>query len=66
VHVSLAESARLFGVTVDVLKKMDCRALARQYRKLALTHHPDKGGSPKNFVKLTAAYKKLMKRKNRP
>jgi hypothetical protein len=65
VQVSLAESARLFGVTVDALKKMDCRALARQYRKLALTHHPDKGGDPENFVKLTAAYQKLMKRKSR-
>jgi hypothetical protein len=65
VQVSLAESARLFGVTVETLKKMDCRALARQYRKLALTHHPDKGGNPQNFVKLTAAYQKLMKRKAR-
>lgn len=63
VQISLAESARLFGVTVEKLKKMDCRALARQYRKLALTHHPDKGGRPENFVKLTAAYRKLMKRK---
>lgn len=65
VEVSLAESARLFGVTVDALKKMDCRALARRYRKLALTHHPDRGGNPDNFVKLTAAYRKLMRRKSR-
>ena len=64
VKVSLAESARLFGVSVDALKKMDRRALARQYRKLALMHHPDKGGDTKNFVKLTAAYQKLMKRKS--
>lgn len=63
VKVSLDESARLFGVSVDALKKMDRRALARQYRKLVFTHHPDKGGSPENFVKLTAAYQKLMKRK---
>jgi hypothetical protein len=65
VQVSLAESARLFGVTVEALKKMDCRTLARQYRKLALTHHPDKGGDAEQFVKLTAAYHKLMKRKSR-
>ena len=65
VQVSLAESASLFGVTVETLKNMDCRALTRQYRKLALTHHPDKGGNPENFVKLTAAYQKLMKRKAR-
>jgi len=65
VQVSLAESARLFGVTVDALKKMDCRTLTRQYRKLALRHHPDKGGDPDTFVKLAAAYEKLLKKKSR-
>ncbi len=65
VQVSLAESARLFGVTVDALKKMDCRALTRQYRKLALRHHPDKGGDPETFVKLSEAHEKLLKRKSR-
>ena len=64
VAVSLSESARLFGVSVETLKKMDCRTLARKYRKLALTHHPDKGGDPENFVKLTAAYRKLMRGKS--
>ena len=65
VQISLAESARLFGVTADTLKKMDCRALTRQYRKLALRHHPDKGGDPETFVKLSAAYDNLLKRKGR-
>lgn len=65
VQVSLAESARLLGVTVEVLKKMDCRALTRQYRKLALRHHPDKGGDPETFVRLSAAYDKLLKVKKR-
>jgi hypothetical protein len=63
VQVSLGESAQLFGVTVEALKKMDCRTLTRQYRKLALRHHPDKGGDPDTFVKLAAAYEKLLKRK---
>lgn len=63
VQISLAESAQLLGVTVDVLKKMNCRALTRQYRKLALRHHPDKGGDPETFVRLNAAYDKLLKRK---
>jgi hypothetical protein len=65
VQVSLNESARLFGVTVDELKKMDCRALTRQYRKLAQRHHPDKGGNQETFVNLSAAYHKLLKRKSR-
>jgi hypothetical protein len=64
IQISLAESARLLGVTVDALKRMDCRALRRQYRKQALRHHPDKGGNPESFVKLSAAYHKLLKRKS--
>jgi hypothetical protein len=63
VQVSLSEAAKLLGVTVDMLKKMDCRALTKQYRKLALQHHPDKGGDSQVFVKLSAAYEKLLKRK---
>jgi hypothetical protein len=64
IQVSLAESARLFGLTVDELKSMDCRALRRQYRKRALRYHPDKGGNADSFVKLSAAYHKLLKRKS--
>jgi hypothetical protein len=65
VQISLAESAKLFGVTADALKKMDCPTLTRHYRKLALKHHPDKGGDQEIFVKLSAAYDKLLKRKSR-
>jgi hypothetical protein len=64
VQVSMAESARLFNVTVETLKKMDCRALTRQYRKIAMKHHPDKGGDKETFVKLNAAYHKLLERKS--
>lgn len=65
VQVSLAESAALFGVSVDALKKMDCRALTRQYRRMAMQHHPDKGGDAEHFLRLSAAFHKLLKRKSR-
>jgi hypothetical protein len=65
VRMNLAETARLFGVTVEALRKMDCRALTRQYRQLALKHHPDKGGDQEKFVRLSAAYRKLLNRKSR-
>ncbi len=63
VQVSLADAARLFGVTTDALNKMDCRELTRQYRRLALKCHPDKGGDQEAFVKLCAAYEKMLRRK---
>ncbi|BBO87357.1 J domain-containing protein [Desulfosarcina ovata] len=65
VQISLAESAKLLDVSVDMLKKMDCRTLTRQYRKLAMQHHPDKGGDQDHFVRLNAAYHKLLNRKSR-
>lgn len=65
VQISLEESAGLLGVTVDALKKMDYQTLTRHYRKMALKHHPDKGGDQETFVKLNTAYGKLLKRKTR-
>lgn len=65
VRVNLEESARLFGVSSETLKKMDCRALTRRYRELAQKHHPDKGGDPEGFIRINAAYQKLLKRKTR-
>jgi curved DNA-binding protein CbpA len=65
VRVNLEESARLFGVPSETLKKMDCRTLTRRYRKVAQKHHPDKGGDPERFIRLNAAYQKLLKRKSK-
>lgn len=66
VQISLAESAQLFGVSTSELKHMDCPTLTRHYRKMALRLHPDKGGDPESFVRLSDAYRKLLKRKSRP
>lgn len=63
VQLNLVDSARLFGVSVENLKKMDRLALTRQYRRRALRYHPDKGGDQAAFIKLAAAYHQLLKRK---
>lgn len=33
--------------------------LKKQYRKLALKHHPDRGGNEKDFIELQREYEKL-------
>ncbi|MGA6924940.1 MAG: hypothetical protein WBY88_04605 [Desulfosarcina sp.] len=63
VPVNLDEAAKWFGVATDTLKRMDRRTLTRRYRRLALRHHPDMGGDQATFVKLTVAYRQLLKRK---
>lgn len=38
--------------------------LKKQYRKLALKHHPDRGGNEQDFIELKAEYDRLFKRLN--
>jgi len=38
---------------------MDRRAFNRLYRRLALKHHPDRGGREAAFVRLTRIYEML-------
>ena len=38
------------------------RALRSAYRRLALAHHPDKGGDPVRFQLIVTAYEALMNR----
>ncbi len=63
VKIKLEEAGRLFGMQWKDLKKLDKRSLSRLYRRLALTHHPDQGGDPEAFRKLTRYYKVLLKQK---
>jgi DnaJ family protein A protein 2 len=32
------------------------------YRRLAMQHHPDRGGDPEEFIKVTDAYKRALAR----
>ena len=46
---------KLLGVD----RNADERTLKKNYRIQALKHHPDKGGSPEHFAKISEAYEAL-------
>ena len=60
--VGLQEAGEVFGLPVDVLKQSNRRDLARHYRRAALRLHPDQGGDPARFVRLTEVYRALRRR----
>lgn len=60
--VSFEEASTLFGVPEKALRTMTKRGLTRLYRRKAQKLHPDKGGTHEKFIKLTEAYKDLLKR----
>jgi curved DNA-binding protein len=45
--------------TLGVSKDADQATIKQAYRKLAMQHHPDRGGDPQQFQKLTDAYEIL-------
>ena len=61
--VGLAEASSIFGVEKDVLKAMSKRSITRLFRRMAQKLHPDKGGTHEEFIKLTDAYRELLRRK---
>ncbi len=57
----------VLGISMDM--SCNLQALKSAYRKKAKEAHPDKGGSPENFIKVKEAYDSLryrMKMVNRP
>jgi hypothetical protein len=65
VRLNMADAARLFETRWEKLKGMDIRSLTRLYRKMALKHHPDRGGKQETFVKLTRYYQGIVSKKIR-
>jgi hypothetical protein len=61
--ITLKETGAIFGRTKEELKKMSRSELTRRYRLKAQELHPDKGGDPDKFVKLTEAYHELLRTK---
>ncbi len=45
--------------TLGVPRDADQDTIKRAYRKLAMKHHPDKGGDPNEFQKISEAYETL-------
>jgi hypothetical protein len=57
------EACLHLGITLKEFEKMDRRELLRIYRRLALKSHPDQGGDKEAFIRLRAAYERLLQRK---
>ena len=63
VKVSMSEVVEIFGETEENLKKMGKSDLTKLFRQKAHELHPDKGGEHDDFVRLTEAYKQLLRRR---
>lgn len=63
VHVSTSEAGAVFGVAESELRGMSRRELTRLFRRKAQEHHPDKGGDPAVFIRLTEVYQAMAERK---
>ena len=61
--IGIEEASAVFGLPVETLRQSTRRDLARHYRRAALRLHPDQGGDPTRFVRLTEAYQALLRRK---
>lgn len=52
-------SVWIFFITTQVEKDADAKEIKKAYRKLAVKHHPDKGGDEAKFKEISAAYEIL-------
>ena len=59
--LGMDEASRILGVEEKLLRAMTPRAVPRLSRQLALTSHPDQGGDPRQFIRLTEAFQSVLK-----
>jgi len=63
--ISFAAAVTVFGVSENRLREMTRRELSRLFRRKAMEMHPDQGGRPQDFIRLSEAYKAVMETKRR-
>lgn len=61
-NMSQSEKLDFILKIFEIDKNYDEVSLKKAYVKLAMIHHPDKGGDANNFKKITQAYKLLLKK----
>ncbi len=59
----LKEASLAFGVSEKELRAMDRAEVTRLYRRKIQKLHPDKGGEHEDFIRLTKAYKAVLRQK---
>jgi hypothetical protein len=61
VQQNIQWAEKIFELSWEKLKCLPKASLSRRYRRLSLKHHPDHGGDPALFDRLTQVYKHLLK-----
>ncbi len=62
-ETDLNKAGALFNAAPETLKQMNRSDLVRLYRKRIQKLHPDKGGDPEAFIRLTRVYHDLLRTK---
>jgi hypothetical protein len=62
-RMPLEEAGAVFGIGSEELRRMTRRQVTRHFRRQALKCHPDQGGKPTEFIRLSEAYKSIMQSK---
>jgi hypothetical protein len=62
-RMPIEEAGAVFGIAAAELSRMTRRQVTRHFRRRALQCHPDQGGKPTEFIRLSEAYKSIMQSK---